>query len=816
MFHRLRYSTCQRLSALVALNWVLWFVVGCDTSRPQAAVQPREASHTTGRLVSKPVTPREILEQTVHSYRSLRSYQDQARVELHYHYDGTPAVDHAPLSVAWEKGGSIGLRAYTVTAGPTQSDRWHLTLGENHPEVAGQILSRRRSTPAELSWLLDEPLVASALASGLAGWPPQLDLLFGDRPLEALVGNQSNVALRGTELIDGQECYRIEIHQRSQTYKMWIVCDSLLIRRLELPSESLPSEILSNSRVSQVRLTIDLAGIRINQGVNWKTFQVPQHSDRIRLSRFVPEPPEWDVRGLGVSSPAFRLRDHHGNIGYSSMPTEPRKATVLIWLADHPGCRAAAQQVQLAIAELKSLGIGERDLEVVSVWAEPQPPANMSFAELQQQWQLPGRLVVDREAAGRDLFQIEEAPTVIVLDADSRLQLRQVRTDPLLDHALAPILERIVRGTDMAEQMRQANAHSQLRFQAELAMAAASDRLATQPTLPDSYPPGNMQLTPVASQSYHGRIACLAQDAGQSPWLLLADGTLYQLDAQLQTLATWDTGWTSTTTERGRLLPASGNRYCAWTTESLDRVEVLQCKTKQSTTFDLPAGSRARDLQWLSVQGSKSPRLAVITTNNKILLLDPENRQQLSADVSLEPIAILNYSTAAGAEARDVNGCVALADGTVQSLHFANPPQSSAAEAPIRRLTFAPRNGPWLSHPGSDGNLTLAIGSLGQELPAAFLLDHRLQQQWQHYLPIALLSERAKPQLACASAPQTGAAVWALLDSSGIIHLFRSDASWTDHFRPKPVASGVALLPSGDRLLLIIASDDQLSAFRLD
>jgi hypothetical protein len=108
----------------------------------------------------------------------------------------------------------------------------------------------------------------------------------------------------------------------------------------------------------------------------------------------------------------------------------------------------------------------------------------------------------------------------------------------------------------------------------------------------------------------------------------------------------------------------------------------------------------------------------------------------------------------------------------------------------------------------------LATGWIaGQEL-SLFFLDRDLQPFWRYRLPYDK-SMIGKHRIASAVSPGNSAIVWAVLDGNSTIHLLRGDAMWSDHFRHSGRVSGIALIPTGDRLALLVASQSTIVSYEL-
>ncbi|MEZ6134123.1 MAG: hypothetical protein R3C53_04340 [Pirellulaceae bacterium] len=419
-------------------------------------------------------------------------------------------MDQAPLSIAWNDHGQLGLHVYSVEAGPAPSDgqRWRLKLSDGALEA--QVLSREVPSAVSFEWLLSDPIVADRLAAGLAGFPPQLYLLLGPQPLRGLVNESATLSFESPQQIDQRVCHVIAIVHGPLRYRLWIDQAEMLLRRIQIPSENLAPQIRADPRVTELRLTIEIDDIRTNQRVDWERFAVAAQADDVLVTHFVPAPPVVDTTNIGERIPAFTLASPTGNTVYDSTAAKQRKATVLVWLADHPACRVAAEQLTQTASQLVDAGLPQDAIEFISVWAEPQPPPDSNFDSLAKDWNLPGQLAIDRDALGRDLFAVQEAPTLIVLDQSNRLQLRETRANPVLDQVLPTLLGRLVDGADLASEALDRNATMMHRYQAELAMASAVDGPVS--PRPESYAPLYFAVTEAARHSHASAVVAAAAD----------------------------------------------------------------------------------------------------------------------------------------------------------------------------------------------------------------------------------------------------------------------------------------------------------------
>lgn len=805
---------------------------GCDTTGDDLLSSAASDGTQASRLVNTAASPRSTIDQTVRAYQQLQSYQDEAYVRLRYDLDGQRLEDRAPLAVAWDKQGRIGLRVYSVSAGPT-AERWRLRLLDAEATVPQQVLSRAIPQRVDFAWLLSDPLVAQRMSAGLAGFPPQLDLLLAPQPLLGLVDDSAKLAYGQPEEIDGRLCWVIQVQRGPSQFTLWIDQGDLLLRRLKLPRSHLTPEMIGDERLSNVELTIEFAGARGNAGIAWEPFEVAPQADELRVSRFVPAPMWVDTSGLGEQVPGFHLESPEGQPVYRSDASAPRrKATVLLWLADHPACRVASEQMQRVAEALPALGVPAGAVEFVSVWAEPQPPAGTSFATLVDQWNMPGELALDRDAMGRDFFNVQEAPTLVVVDQNNRLQLRESRSNPLLDRILPQLLSRIVAGENLAEDLIRKQNQVAQRHRIELRMAAAVDaRPASDSITQQTYAPEAFTLREVARSASKATAVAVDSDADGNVWTLYNTGQLRRDTAVSLALpdadaAAWiDTRWTTDPSGnspnsavgtvavnpsdsgfsnadqlRGavRIEVSPVSKYVAYAKDDEPSIQWLDIETKQNRTIEIGSTDHPLDFRWLPGREANASSLAVITADGRTLLIDPTDRQQMSGHSSVTPLALLPAS----AQELGTAGYVVLADRTIQPLQLSASSASSTTATTNESVAFQPDLGPWILGRDSDQAWTLARGWLAADEPAVFLLDEQRKQHWHYRMPL----ERDAAQIASSvgNDPASGQAVWAVLSGQQTIHILRADGRIIDHFRTADPVVGLALQPNGARLELTV------------
>lgn len=814
--------------------WMMLIVVcacfvACD--RTQELVHTTADGKSSTRLTGTGVSARQVIDDCRQAYQKLSSYEDEGYVRLAYRMKGELLEDRAPLSIAFQRPGMLGVRAYSVEAGP-KDGRWRLQLRDSGKSaVAGQVISRAVPAKADFAWLLSDPAIAEELAAGLAGFPPQLDMLIGPNPMRGLVDDSALLKLETPEAIGGALCYVVQVTRGPALYRLWINQETMLLRRLQLPSAHLTPEMLADASITNTQLTIELPGVKTNEPIDWKRFEVTVPTEAKLVSRFVPAPPPMQLERMGVKVPAFRLLGPDGKTAFSSDDSSDKNITVLTWMADHPACKETATQLAKVSASIAATPAAKR-IQFVTVWAEPKPAEGSTFDSLSRDWGLSGKLVVDSEAVGRDLFGVSEAPTMVVIDEQNRLQIFEERSNPYLPQVLPGLLTRLVEGEDLAgEVVRQAKLDEQ-RFQAELWMAAAVDAQKSLFTAPTTYASRVIPLTKSGEDTKFAsdsQVVALAVDPSQMVWTLTNNGLLQKTDPSTNAKQNYRTQWSIDMSAPSRMEVSPEGKYLAFSQLNGHVVELFDTTIEQNRIVKMDSSEGVVDLHWMTLAGSKSPRLAVVTSNKQTKLLDPNNHEQLSGSCPSAPLALVPQNVSDTL----IGGYVVMEDRAIERLILSNDsangsvlgrpasfsdkksesgkPSGTSTNVPTK-VAFQPAAGPWKSLPTPQGTAILARGWIAQDEPGVFLLNEQLQQQWHYRLPLP--EERNNNFIASANIdPATGQPLWAITQNNNVVHLLRGDGIVTDHVRFDEPVRGLGLVPVGNRLVLYVAHAKRIATY---
>lgn len=450
---RLRRGAC--CGGFLALLSLTLLVLGCGGRDAEPVAAPAEGVATSavsarGEESLRPADPaRQLLDAMVGRYRAADAYSDDARVRLSYRRDGEPYVDEAPLAVAFERPGRVHLRAYAAEVIIAQR-RLNARLADPVTDnMDGQRLERAIARPAiTLADIYSDPTLTHFATAGLGGPAPQLELLMSDEPLAGLFDDTTRLLLDPPKTIDGALCDLLRIKTDQLTYTLWVERETLLLRRVELPTE--PTGLPADPQVADVRLSIELtsAAFEVPSNESWR---LPADERAKVVAAFIPPPPPLASPHLGRRVPEFQLLDSNGQPVVSDAGSD-RDFTAMLWIADHPASQMAARQLQ-ALADRVDAKIADRT-RFLLVMAEASPENGSSTGDMLRGWNVGLAHVDDSAAVGRDVFGVQEAPTLCVLGAEGQMHWFFPRVGPEMAEQLTAVLTDLTGGVDVGGELR--------------------------------------------------------------------------------------------------------------------------------------------------------------------------------------------------------------------------------------------------------------------------------------------------------------------------------------------------------------------------
>ena len=151
------------------------------------------------------------------------------------------------------------------------------------------------------------------------------------------------------------------------------------------------------------------------------SFELPISPATRPVQYFVLPPADGSAELLGRVRQGFWFTDLYGDKKYDR--DWDGQIVVMVWFGNHPASRAVLQEVQQAADRYAS----DDRLQFLAICVEPSTSlSHRRVDELLRSWSIRLPAVRDFDAFGRDVFRVDQAPTLVVLDQQQRVQLVEI------------------------------------------------------------------------------------------------------------------------------------------------------------------------------------------------------------------------------------------------------------------------------------------------------------------------------------------------------------------------------------------------------
>ena len=768
----------------------------------------------------------EILREMIAAYRQAEAYSDAGRIGLRYPRDGATIEQWTELHVQFRRPNRLVL---DVRREDNQiviaCDGQQLQAEIKDPGTANFGSQQvQRPAPERLTVPLvyaageyADPAQPQELLSVLLGVPvplalTQLGLLLDEGALARLAAAEHALELLDPAPVDGHACHRVRVRGREGEFVFWVDQQLRLLRRLELPAGELPAGD-QTAGSGRPELVADFVGARFEAPAEDAAFQLPEVAGQHKVRYFVLPPPPLPSPLLGTKVGAYHFTDLDGR----SLPSSGLSARclVLTWFQDHPAC-------QLSLTAVDAVAEKFRDQpEVTFLAACTEPSTALSHADVAQLargWNVGLRCVRDLEACGRDVFQIRQAPTTVVLGPQGAVQMVEVGANPQLAEQLQLVVERILDGEDVAADVVRQVKEETAAYERQLALAGVdAPAVDLEIPLPDVAPAAEPQRMRKTAR-WHcrdvpdpGNVLAVVDPDGK-PQLLVHSGWRRLVPLDLD-------GNVQRTIE----LPVPEDAAISYLRTAVDgqgrRLHVGAARLgRQLLVFDH---------QWrlvLAYPDAEQPHDGI----QDVQLADLDGDGQLELYVAFQGLAGVQCVGLDGQRLwsnRSVAGALSLAiapaEGPVGQLLLSTPrgqlvPVSADGQS-RRPITIgrhaihhlvrsaAPEPGPaplcGMAY-SADGGLT-AVGLAADR-----------HEAWSYRLPPGI--HRTQIQYLASAQVLPGAGYqWLLAGPDGSVHVITEDGDFHDHFQLGEFIRGIAGVRSGNRSLLVLTTDSGVQALEL-
>ncbi len=794
---------------------------GCGTHKadPTADGSPAKTPAKTASETELGVSPKDVLLQMAAAYKNAKTYHDQGVLRLTLDEPNARPVDQAPLEVALVRPGKIRIHAYQGLLLVDGKTLYGQILDAPSQNLDGQVLQASAPEKLQMGNLLFDPLLAGSLGGGMGLLAPQLELLLADQPLQTFLDDKAKRRLAPDDAIEGLACRRVEVSTERGKFVFWIDRETHVLRRLQYPD--LPADPNGSADAGgvgkKVRVTADFRAAAINENVDEAMFQFTPADDAKRVSMLVmpPQPLPTDLFTRKPGEFSFHNINGGKDVSFGSLLGKPQ---VLVWFNDFPGCQEFLSQLEQARKRLP-------DPEIAGFWAVCTEPSDRSDAELRtlaKRWGLKMPVVRDLKTFGRDLFQIDLAPTLVVLDVKGRVQVFERGSSPnladVVNVQLATILQRLSAGDDLAGPIVAKYERDVATYVKALNAVRTDGGGVTLIALPQTsvaprQEPTALRLTPLWTRDDLEAPRSLLFVDGKTPRfvVLSGSGSVVELDAAGKTLAEHALALpedSSTRMLRAARDENDAQLYVTWSVLG-GQLQVFDQQWQLKMTH--PAAEQRhegiRDVRLVNLDGESGLRVAVgfwgavgvqlvslagerLWTNRQLtnvlsLCTTPKNivgwRQLLVTGDRGEILPLNHFGKH--------DPAVRVAGRLIHHLYSADV--STATATQYCGISYLP-----------EGRL-LAIG-----------LNEKFEEVWSYPLPEG--AQETPVELAASfESPDGGQRLWMLAGPDSSLHFVQDDGDFSDYFQTGQPVQGAVLAAIDGKAMLVVSDGKTVSAWRL-
>ena len=792
--HLTRILPAQKNQPRALIRWI--FIVapifaGCgETPTPVRSTGSPNAKQELQRIFAR--------------YQECKAYSDRATIALRYQQGNHRTVDNARIETRFVRPNKIDMKIMRgVNSLELHSDStslWTQIIDPTTNNLDGQVI--RMPAPATLTATqiyaateLVNPALPNEAMSALFGMPlnleiSQLGLLMNGEFFPQLAANGTVVRL-DDETLNKVTCQRYQISLPSGSYIFWWSPQDEALRRIEYPPELLFGQLPESERPRECSFRLEMHDVRFGDSVD-TTFnrQPPADSEFVRF--FVLPPVKLPSDLLGNTIAHFPLETLE-NRPFDNDPWSG-KTLILCWFQDHPTSRATLPRIKRAKDDLARIS---DKLAFAAICADNAAAvSNQQLQALADQLKLEFPVLRDPSAAGRDLLKIKDAPTVVILDEERRLQFFEVGANPNIRENLVRAIERIATGQNIGLEVKQRISQEQKAYERQLVLARISSEpsVVAETELPAASEPQKLKLRELWQSSKldspgNSVVVSSQQDV---KLISLLNGTheIVQLDGagqvkmRMQLPLSESAGITRLRTS----VNADGKRYYAGFSQLGEQMHLLN--EQFQVVFSYPK-TRESKLKILDVE-----------------LLDVDKDGQLEL--------FIGFADPAGIHCVDLSGNRVWSNRATPSVtsiaprYLAKPPYLliTSDRGTLRSLSRSGQEGPAITIPNRPIHHLTANRSPSSR-PTQFLgisltvdgrliavgLSDALQEAWSYGLPAGFYRSQVETvQSSKLLAGQENQ--WLLVGPDGSIHMISDDGEFFDFFRTGDSVNGLSAYPS--------------------
>jgi thiol-disulfide isomerase/thioredoxin len=763
------------------------------------------------------LTAPEVLKNMAKAYREAKTYQDAATVTLRFEQNGQKVNETFDFNVAFVRPNKLHVDCYGLEL-RNDGNKVRGWIRGNE-DLAGQVLEL--DAPAELNLfnMIVDYSMQQVIEQGVAQTPPPLVLLLADNALDLITQKSQTPLLLPAKTYEDQACHRVRIDSEYGSLVLWIDKAYHVLRRIDFPIASFKRELEQTygGPVSDLTLFADFTGAKFNEPVADAAFQmeIPKEAKIVRrLWGPAPSPPS-DL--LGKALPAFEFV----NIDGEKVTPDTLKGKIAVldfWFTQCTPCQQGFPLLNKVYERYKN----RDDVVFITVNADPNTVSDQTVRETHKTWGSSLPLARDPNEHIQKAWQVSAMPAMFVVGGDGTVQHHEMGVNNELEKELPETIELLLQGKTTVDRAKK-NFETRLaefeRIQQtppeipspdgqsveipRATIAPRSDplhhRLEKLWTAADLKLPGNMLIIEPDS-SGGGTPKILAFDGWSTIVELQRDGTVaarHELelpqDAVVASLRT--------------AVDGQGKRYYVAFLSAQPQLHVFDESWKHVLSFP-PRDDKhdgIGDVQFTDLNGDGTLELGVGFWGDVGVQCASLDGKRLWTNRTVQFVLRL-------AATAPENGAAKLL--AANSRGGLLPLDQDGKEASEIQIAGRPLQSVHAADIDGDGELEytgLSIRSLGANTVVGFNLEGR--ELWHYDLPLGV----AEKPIETISAARlfNNQSQWLATAADGSVHILDAAGKLIDRFNHGATLSGVAGTRFASDSVLLIASDQGLSAWKL-
>ena len=805
------------VGGLIAGCMLVALLAGCG-GQPKAVKQTTAANSSVSKTAEETKSPAErltasqALKRLLQTYRQAKSYSDEAVLRITG--KGGGIVEEAPAAVKLERPNKLAVRAFQATI--CCDGKEFLAKIDDPPtnNIDGQFLARPAPAEIKLVDIAADPLLYGILSSRLQRQPIQLELLLESSGLATAFNDDVACNLLADDKAADRDCYRVEVSSPGGAYIFWIDQRDFLLRKLELPRADFLTPGQAETTQDPLHVTLEFTGAQVNTAIPPAEFVLSPPTGAKRMKSFVvpPRPAPRSTALLGEKPPPFSFQTPAGE---KWKPADAAgKIAVICWFRNHPACQPALAQMELLRVDLAD----NPRVSLLAVSTDPTTSSDEDLAKLLAEWQVQLPLARDLEAFGDTVFKIENQPTIVVLNGEGAVQLVQEGASPDLARQLSLVVERLLKGDNLAEEIRQRIKMEREEY--DKLVATGGPELRPPVEIPEAVIRSRsepktlklMELWTNRTLKSPGNVYVI-QGAAEKPRILVMEGwrTVTELDLQGQLVArhSLELPEGAAITYLRTAVDRAGKRFYLASAPLAPQLFLFDENWKPLRAVPAAGAQPARlaDAQLADLGGPDG--LAIYAgyldlAGLQMISLQGERLRRSRSFPNVTSIAITGPDEAGKRRlllTGDAGGVLALNDDAAEER------QKTFDKWAIVRIAAAQFDGAKQS-----AYLAVAADPAGKSYLLA--LDPQLKYRWSYPLPAGAHQKPIEP-LASANLQNVRAGEWVFAGPDGSLHLISEEGDFHDFFYCGAALQGVAAARWEDRGIIFASTEEGVFAWEL-